>query len=271
MDTGNQNNTDFVSLVQNQVLDDHFASLRYAGIIQKALMPDSEMLKGLFRDFFVLFLPRDIVSGDFYYVLRNRQYLCIAAGDCTGHGVPGALLSILGISFLNDVLQSRTDYKANRVLNQMREKVMKALHQTGERSITMDSIDIALCIVNSDNGRMQFAGANRPLFMVRNGELTEFKPDKMTIGLAPLQEQTFTNQILETKPGDSFYLFSDGYPDQFGELTDKKFKQKSLKRIISSAAGLPMARQKEVLENTFLEWKGNTQQVDDVLVFGFQL
>jgi serine phosphatase RsbU (regulator of sigma subunit) len=270
MATDNQNIADLVLQVQNQVLDDHFASLRYAGIIQKALMPDYEMLKGLLMDFFVLFLPRDIVSGDFYYVMRNRQNICIAAGDCTGHGVPGALLSILGISFLNEILQQRSDCKANRVLNLMREKVMRALHQTGEKSVTMDSIDIALCIVDTDNDTMQYAGANRPLIMVRNGELVEFKPDKMTIGLAPLREQTFTNQIVEVFPGDSFYLFSDGFADQFGEQTDKKFKLKNLKRIISSVAGLPMALQKETIESTFMDWKGNTQQVDDVLVFGFK-
>ncbi|HOO99119.1 MAG TPA: SpoIIE family protein phosphatase [Bacteroidales bacterium] len=264
-------NSDLVSLVQNQVLDDHFASLRYAGIIQKALMPDPGILKGLLSDFFVLFLPRDIVSGDFYYVLRNRQNLCIAAGDCTGHGVPGALLSILGISFLNEIFQSRADMKANRVLNMMREKVMKALHQTGEKSGTKDSIDIGLCIVDTKSGIMQFSGANRPLIMVRNGELTEFKPDKMTIGLAPLAEHPFTNQIIETSPGDSFYLFSDGYADQFGELTDKKFKYKHLRRVILSMAGLPMELQRDALETTFMEWKGKVQQVDDVLVFGFQL
>ncbi|MCX6333247.1 MAG: SpoIIE family protein phosphatase [Bacteroidia bacterium] len=271
MPTDNQNSTDFVSLVRNQVLDDHFASLRYAGIIQKALMPDYELLKGLLKDLFMLFLPRDIVSGDFYYVMRCRQYLCIAAGDCTGHGVPGALLSILGISFLNDILQSRTDFKANRVLNQMREKVMKALHQTGEKSMAKDSIDIGLCIVDTKEMKMQFAGANRPLLMSRNDELIEFKPDKMTIGLAPLKEHPFTSQIIEICPGDSFYLFSDGYSDQFGELTDKKFKQKNLKKVISSVSGLPMAQQKETLESTFMEWKGKAQQVDDVLVFGFQL
>lgn len=270
MATDSQNITDLILQVQNQVLDDHFSSLRYAGIIQKALMPDYETLKSLLMDCFVLFLPRDIVSGDFYYVLRNRQNICIAAGDCTGHGVPGALLSILGISFLNEILQQRTDYKANRVLNLMREKIMRALHQTGEKSLTMDSIDIALCIVDTDNDCMQYAGANRPLIMVRNGELTELKPDKMTIGLAPLRELTFTNQIVEIYPGDSFYLFTDGYADQFGELTDKKFKQKNLKRVISSNAAMPMAQQKEILENTFREWKGNAQQVDDVLVFGFK-
>lgn len=227
--------------------------------------------QGLFRDFFVLFLPRDIVSGDFYYIFSNRQYTCIAAGDCTGHGVPGALLSILGISFLNEIFQSKINPKANRVLNQMREKVMKALHQTGERAGTMDSIDIGLCIIDCYSRKIQFAGANRPLIMIRNGELTEFKPDKMTIGLAPLKEHPFVNQVISTVQGDSFYMFSDGYSDQFGELTDKKFKQKHLKRVIESVAGLPMARQKEVLESTFMEWKGRTQQIDDVLVFGFQI
>jgi serine phosphatase RsbU (regulator of sigma subunit) len=266
-----QHNIDFVSLIQNQGMDDHMASLRYAGIIQKALMPDSESLRGLFKDYFVLFLPRDIVSGDFYYAFCNRQNLFIAAGDCTGHGVPGALLSILGISFLNEVVQSKIDPKANRVLNLMREKVMKALHQTGQGSVTMDSIDIALCIIDCRSGRFQYSGANRPLLRMRNGELSEFKADKMTIGLAPLAEQPFTNQIIDTLPGDSFYLFSDGFADQFGELTDKKFKHKHLKRVIVSMAGLPMAQQKKILKSTFNEWKGKTQQIDDVLIFGFQV
>ncbi len=271
MPVKDQHNIDIIALIQNQGMDDHVASLRYAGIIQKALMPDPESLRGLFKDHFVLFLPRDIVSGDFYYTFCNRQFMYIAAGDCTGHGVPGALLSILGISFLNEILQSKSDPKANRVLNLMREKVMKALHQTGERAVTKDSIDIGLCIIDCRTGKFQYSGANRPLIRMRNGELTEFKADKMTIGLAPLTEQPFTNQIIDTAPGDSFYLFSDGFADQFGELTDKKFKHKHLKRVIVSMTGFPMAQQKEILWSTFNEWKGNTQQIDDVLIFGFQL
>src|SRR5665647_43392 len=130
MTTKNQHNTDILSLIKNQKIDDHLSSLRYAGLIQKALMPDNDLLKGMFRDYFVLFLPKDIVSGDFYYAFSDRQCFCIAAGDCTGHGVPGALLSILGISFLNEILQMKNDLRANRILNLMREKVMKALHQT---------------------------------------------------------------------------------------------------------------------------------------------
>lgn len=266
-----QEESDFISLTPEQGMDDHLASLRYARIIQKALMPDPDLLKGLFKDYFVLFLPRDIVSGDFYYVLNTRQSLCIAAGDCTGHGVPGALLSILGISFLNDILRSKNDIKANRALNLMREMVMKALHQTGDRSVTKDSIDIALCIIDHSSAEFQFAGANRPMIRMRNDVLTEFKADKMTIGLAPLKEQPFLNQSIDTLPGDTFYLFSDGYSDQFGEQTDKKFKHKNLKRVIESVSGLPMIRQKKILENTFNDWKGNSQQIDDVLVFGFQL
>ena len=271
MPVRSQHNIGLVSLIQNQGMDDHLASLRYAGIIQKALMPDIESLKGQFRNYFVLFLPRDIVSGDFYYTFSNRKYTFVAAGDCTGHGVPGALLSILGISFLNEIVQSKSDPKANRILNLMREKIMKALHQTGQGAVTMDSIDIALCVIDIKSGKFQYSGANRPLLRMRGDELTEFKADKMTIGLAPLAEQSFTNQIIETLPGDSFYLFSDGFADQFGELSDKKFKYKHLKRVIVSMAGLPMAQQKKMLKSTFNDWKGMTQQIDDVLVFGFQL
>jgi len=256
---------------ENPEMVAHFASLRYAGMIQHALMPDPELLNGFLKDFFLLFLPRDIVSGDFYYAFCDKQKMCIAVGDCTGHGVPGALMSILGISFLNEIMQSGIYFKANRILNLMREKVMKALNQTGEGEETKDSIDIGLCIIDCVTGKLQFSGANRPVIMVRKGELTEFKPDKMTIGIAPLKETPFTNIYIDTMPGDSFYLFSDGFSDQFGEITDKKFKDKHFKRLIESVAVFPMAQQKEHFARAFNEWKGSVQQIDDVLVFGFQL
>jgi serine phosphatase RsbU (regulator of sigma subunit) len=257
--------------VRDQFMNDHLASLRYAGMIQHALMPNPERLRGYLRDSFIIFLPRDIVSGDFYYVFKNRKIMCIAVGDCTGHGVPGALMSILGISFLNEILQSGEGLKANRILNLMREKVMKALNQTGTYAETKDSIDIALCKVDLATGSFQYSGANRPLYMVRNGLLTEYKPDKMTIGLAAFKETPFTNNWVETLPGDSFYLFTDGFSDQFGGDSDKKYKQKHFKKLIESVSDLPMVLQKEQINNAFVEWKGDTQQVDDVLVFGFQL
>jgi serine phosphatase RsbU (regulator of sigma subunit) len=261
---------DFLSLIPDQRMNEHLSSLRYAGMIQKALMPDPAVLKVYLKDYFVLFLPRNIVSGDFYYAQCIRQKVCIAAGDCTGHGVPGALMSILGISFLNEIMQSGVNMKANRILNLMREKVMKALNQTGNSMETKDSIDIGLCLIDCLSGKLQFAGANRPLIMLRDKVLTEYKSDKMTIGIAPLREISFTNNCIDIIPGDTFYLFSDGFSDQFGELTDKKFKHKQFKQLIESVQGLSMATQKEHLESTFKEWKGNTQQIDDVLVFGFQ-
>lgn len=255
-----------------QAFDEHLSSLRYAGMIQHALMPDEEALAGILHDYFILFLPRDIVSGDFYYAFSNRDYLCIAAGDCTGHGVPGALLSILGISFLNEILQVEKCMKANRVLNMMRERIMKALHQTGEKSGTKDSIDIALCIIDQKTGEMQYAGANRPLIMIRNGELTEYKPDHMTIGLAPVEERAFKNNYINTQKGDLFYLFSDGFPDQFGEKSNKKLKNKNFRKILENASSYTdMKDQKKYLENTFFEWRGNMPQVDDVLILGFKL
>jgi serine phosphatase RsbU (regulator of sigma subunit) len=266
----NSDNPDIQSEVKEHEMDDHLASLRYAGMIQHALMPDPDVLKGCLKDYFVCFLPRDIVSGDFYYSFYNRQKMCIAVGDCTGHGVPGALMSILGISFLNEIMQNGFKLNANRVLNMMREKVMKALNQTGNSGDTKESIDIGLCIFDCSSGKMQFSGANRPLLMFRDGEMTEFKPDKMTIGVAPLQETPFTNNLIDIKAGDTFYLFSDGYSDQFGEMTNKKLKYKNFKKVIELVQMLPMVRQKEHIENSFKEWKGKIQQVDDVLVFGFQ-
>lgn len=271
MSVEKQENSGLLSLLPEQGMNDHVASLRYARMIQRALMPDPAMLKGRIKDHFIIFLPRDIVSGDFYYTFCTRHKIIIAAGDCTGHGVPGALMSILGISFLNEILQTDINLNANRILNLMREKIMKALHQTGNFHEPQDSIDIALCIIDCTNGRLQYSGANRPLIMIRNGELTEYKPDKMTLGVAPLREASFTNTCIETKQGDSFYLFTDGFADQFGEITDKKFKYKHLKRIIHSMEELPMAQQKEQLETAFNEWKGKAQQVDDVLVIGFQV
>jgi serine phosphatase RsbU (regulator of sigma subunit) len=264
-------NPELLSLLPKQGSNDHIASLRYAQMIQRALMPNPAILKGRIKDLFILFLPRDIVSGDFYYAFCTKEKMCIAAGDCTGHGVPGAFMSILGISFLNEIMQSGTNMNANRILNLMREKIMHALHQTGNSREAQDSIDIGLCLIDSATGKMQYSGANRPLIMIRNGELTEFKPDKMTLGVAPVKEASFVNNCIDTKPGDSFYLFSDGFSDQFGEVTDKKFKYKHFKRIIHSFEELPMAHQKQRLENAFNEWKGKTQQVDDVLVIGFQL
>jgi serine phosphatase RsbU (regulator of sigma subunit) len=266
-----QGSEQFDSTLFTQAMDEHLSSLRYASMIQQALLPDISLLSGVLKDNFVMYLPKDYVSGDFYYAYQNAGYTIIAAGDCTGHGVPGALLSIMGISFLNEILQSRVVPRANRILNRMREKVMEALNQKGIEMEKKDSIDIALCVYEPFRNVMQFSGANRPLIMVREGNLSEIKPDKMSIGVAPLKEVSFTNKRIEVKEGDCFYLFSDGYPDQFGEQTNKKFKYRQFRSLLQSMWGWDMQKQKEHLENTFFDWKGKSMQIDDILIFGFEI
>ncbi|HCC70121.1 MAG TPA: hypothetical protein DEQ09_03080, partial [Bacteroidales bacterium] len=228
-------------------------------------------LSNILKDHFIFYLPKDYVSGDFYYAYQDAGYTVIAAGDCTGHGVPGALLSILGISFLNEILQIRSVPRANRVLNNMREKVMDALDQRGQDCEPKDSIDIALCVYEPFRSVIQYSGANRPLIMVSGGELKEIKPDKMPIGVAPIEEVSFTNHRIEVKEGDRFYMFSDGYPDQFGEETNKKFRIQNFRHLISNVSGWSMDKQKEHIENIFYDWKGNSIQIDDVLVMGFEI
>jgi serine phosphatase RsbU (regulator of sigma subunit) len=251
--------------------NEYVASLRYASMIQQSLMPDNIMLKSYLSDYFILNRPRDIVSGDFYYAYKRNTYTYLAVGDCTGHGVPGALLSILGISLLNEIVHTLHPPKANRILNHMREKMMKALHQTGDSNEAKDSIDIALCVHNNANHTLQFAGAYRPLVILQaDGKATTIKPDKMPIGIAPLEEKAFTNHTIEIKPGNRYYLFSDGYYDQFGGKKDSKFKFRRFRELLSDIHTQPMPEQLEILEHTFNQWKGNNIQIDDVLVFGFQ-
>jgi serine phosphatase RsbU (regulator of sigma subunit) len=256
--------------VEPVVMNDYLASLRYAGVIQKSLLPLPATMDVLLSDYFVTYLPRDYVSGDFYYVYRGRSFFCVAAGDCTGHGVPGALLSILGLGFLNEIIHGQPAPKANRILNMMREKVMKALHQSGKMKETRDSIDMAICIFTYDSFEMQYSGANRPLFIVRNNELREIKPDKMPIGLAPLREDSFTNRIISFDEHDMFYLSSDGFPDQFGGADDKKYKSHRFREFLSGIAALDTKEQKQIIEKEFSDWKGNSPQIDDVMVFGFK-
>ncbi|MCD4768971.1 MAG: SpoIIE family protein phosphatase [Bacteroidales bacterium] len=263
---GNLDSVEFI-----QAMDDHLSSLRYARMIQQALMPDPLLLSAVLKDHFVIYLPKDIVSGDFYYAYQNAGYTIIAAGDCTGHGVPGALLSILGISFMNEILQVKVVPRANRILNRMREKMMNALNQRGDELEKKDSIDIALCVYEPFRGVLQYAGANRSLVMIRGGSLREYKPDKMSIGVAPLEEISFTNHRIEVKEGDNIYLFSDGYPDQFGWETNKKFKIKQFRELLLSVSGFGMKKQKEHIEKTFFEWKGRGTQIDDVTVLGFEI
>ena len=251
--------------------NEYVSGLRYARMIQCSLMPEPSAMEKILNDYFILNLPKDIVTGDFYYVHQKDKYTYLAVGDCTGHGVPGALLSILGISFLNEIIQSLSTPHANRILNIMREKVMKALHQTGQIYETKDSIDLALCIIDQEQQTMQYAGANRPLLFIRDGNLSIYQPDKMPIGVAPIIERSFSITEIELRANDLIYLFSDGYADQFGGPDDKKFKYRRFRDHLLSIQHLPLQEQYQNLTSTFNQWKGDSSQIDDVLVMGIKI
>ncbi len=258
---------DEITRQRNEIIE----SIQYAGLIQTSLLPRRKVLEKYFSENFLLYLPKNIVSGDFYWFVYKGNRLYFAVGDCTGHGVPGALMSILGLSFLNEIISSREQLQANRILNLLREMVMKALHQTGDISETKDGMDIALCIYDSEKKILQYAGANNPLYLIRGDVAIAYKPDRMPIGISGLEEKPFSNQYLDVKKGDMLYLFTDGYVDQFGGPHRKKFKYDPFKALLISIANYPAGKQQELLYETFTRWKGDLIQVDDVLVMGVRI
>ena len=245
-------------------------SLEYASSIQSALLPDIRYFRKAFPDSFIMFKPRDVVSGDFYWFSRKGNFAAVAAADCTGHGVPGAFMSILGMSFLNEMV-SKCIPQANTILNRLRENVMKALHQTGDIGEHKDGMDIALCVVDLDEMNLQFSGAFNPLYLIRDAKLIETRGDKMPIGVNAVVEKSFTNYSFKLQEGDLIYLFSDGYADQFGGPEEKKFRYRTLKELLLRLHKKPMENQKKELERIFVNWKGDLEQVDDVLIIGIKI
>lgn len=245
-------------------------SLRYASYIQQALLPTHKEFHQWFSDHFIFYLPRDIVSGDFYYINKRNEFIILAVADCTGHGVPGAFMSILGITYLNEIINSIEYFTAGTVLNHLRERIMKALCQTGDEDEQKDGLDIALCIINTKSNSLNFAGAVNPLYIVRNKQLIEVEGDFMPVGIAPEEEKPFTNRQIDLSAGDRLYLFTDGFADQFGGPDGKKFKYKPFRELILTHSSLEFKEQQQKINDVFHSWKGNLNQLDDVLVVGCQ-
>lgn len=245
-------------------------SLKYASYIQQALFPTDAEISRLLPEHFLYFQPCNVVSGDFYFISGHNEIIYLAAGDCTGHGVPGAFMSILGITVLNSILSRYNPERASLVLNQMREHVMKSLSQTGAQTEQKDGIDMAFCLINKQNHTLQFSGAFNPIYLIRNKNILEFHGDKMPVGIGSEQEKPFTNHHVDLADNDMIYLFSDGYADQFGGKEGKKFKYQPFRELLVSISDLPPEEQKKQLSNTFDGWKSNLKQLDDVLVFGFR-
>jgi len=243
------------------------ASIRYAERIQRAMLPREDT----FKDTFVLFLPKDIVSGDFYWMYDGGDWQFIAAVDCTGHGVPGAFMSIIGHNSLNKVVREYGLTRPSEIIDQMNIEVMKALLQRHEKCIN-DGMDMALVAFNKNKFTLEYAGAYNPVYVVRKGEVFVYKGDRFPIGMTTMdQEKHFANQNISIQPGDMIYMCSDGYADQFGSADGKKFKSVNVKRVLSEIWNLPMQEQKERLEKEIMDWKGDLGQVDDILVIGSKI
>lgn len=243
------------------------ASIRYAERIQRAMLPRDNTI----ADTFVLFMPKDIVSGDFYWMYDRGDIQYLAVCDCTGHGVPGAFMSIIGHNSLNKVVREYGIKKPADILDQLNTEVLKALKQRNEEIIN-DGMDMALIAFDKKNFILEFAGAYNPLYVVRDGEVILYKGDRFPIGMNAISDKKcFSNQIVDIKPGDMLYMSSDGYADQFGSPEAKKYKSGNVKKLLSEIWNLPVCEQRRRLEDEILRWKGDLPQVDDILFVGTRI
>jgi len=246
-------------------------SITYASKIQAAVLPPHELIRQYLPDHFIFFLPRDIVSGDFYWFSVNRNRVYFAAVDCTGHGVPGAFMSMLGFTMLNQIVSTNEDLTAAEILNRLREDVKEALHQKGTMNEPHDGMDLALCVLDTEEFSLQFSGARNPLYLIRHGELIQYSGDLMPIGHAgKLESRPFTNHLIQLQKDDMVYVFSDGYTDQFGGESGQKFKRSLFKKTLLSIHEEPLDVQERLLKETLDTWKLNYEQVDDILVLGIR-
>jgi serine phosphatase RsbU (regulator of sigma subunit) len=241
-------------------------SIMYAKRIQTALIPSLELFSDKLEHF-VLYKPLAIVSGDFYWVSAQGSLQVIIAADCTGHGVPGAFMSMLGVTMLNEIVNGKHILMPDQIIENLREGIIKALKQAAEEDSIKDGMDIAVCVVDFEKNILWYAGANNPLYLVRGTELIHYRADKMPVAIH-YRMTPFTLQKIDLQKGDAFYIFSDGYCDQFGGPKEKKFMSMQLRETLVAMAGKPMLNQGERLNEIFEEWRGDNPQVDDVTVIG---
>jgi len=267
-------------------------SILYAKRIQSAVLPESDYISQILPQHFILFKPRDIVSGDFYFIKQIKNITIVAVADCTGHGVPGAFMSMLGIALLNEIIASKEISTSAEVLDELRKQLKNSLQQTGQHGEQQDGMDIAFCAINIENYEMSFAGAHNPCWIFRNDELVvmsdelknydneqlithnskliTLEADRQPVGIF-LKEKPFTEHKIQLEKDDVIFVFTDGYSSQFGSEKNETFKTKRFKELLSEICQLPLAEQKQILENNFKEWKGSNEQTDDVLVVGVKI
>ena len=241
-------------------------SIMYAKRIQTALIPSLELFSDKLEHF-VLYKPLAIVSGDFYWVSAQANPQVIISADCTGHGVPGAFMSMLGVTMLNEIIIGKHILMPDQIIENLRQGIIKSLKQVAEEDSIKDGMDIAVCVVDFDKNILWYAGANSPLYLVRGRELTHYRADKMPVAIHYRMEP-FTLHKIDLQKGDAFYIFSDGYADQFGGPKQRKFMSMQLRETLVAMGGMPMLQQGERLNKIFEEWRGNSPQIDDVTLIG---
>ncbi|MFN8208062.1 MAG: SpoIIE family protein phosphatase [Bacteroidales bacterium] len=254
--------------LQNKEITD---SIQYARRIQTAVLPSDQYLSGLLPESFVFFQPRDIVSGDFYWMTHRSGKTIVAAADCTGHGVPGAFMSMLGVSFLNEIVNAEGIVTPSEILFRLRDRIKTTLSRGGQEHETKDGMDIALCALDPATSTVEYAGAFNSLYLIRNKEFTEYKADKMPISIFESRALPYTNHSFRFQPNDVIYIFSDGYMDQFGGPAGRKLMSRQFKELLISNHLQPMQKQKLLLESFIRDWIGNNAQVDDMLIIGMRI
>ena len=253
-----------------ELYTDVTASIRYAKRLQDSILPPEKQIKKYFPSSFVLFKPKDIVSGDFYWIGKQKNEFMFAAVDCTGHGVPGAFMSLVGANGLNSAFKEHKLSKPGLILDDLNRYANEALNKSADDSIR-DGMDITLCSINSKEMKLRFAGANNPVYLIRDGELEIYKTNKFAIGSFNHEEHNYENFEIDLIKGDKVYAFSDGYPDQFGGERGKKFMYKKFKELLVETVNESMENQKRKLEERLAEWMGNYEQVDDIVIFGVEI
>jgi serine phosphatase RsbU (regulator of sigma subunit)/Tfp pilus assembly protein PilF len=256
----------------NAQKDEIVSSINYAQRMQSAILPPEEYITELLNENFILYKPKDIVSGDFYWIKQVNHYIILVSADCTGHGVPGAFMSMLGISHLNEIVQNREITQPNQILNELRKQIKNSLRQSGKRDGSRDGMDLALCVIDTKANVMQYSGANNPLYIIsnKNGKtvFTEIKADPMPVGVHFSSDKSFTNHEIKLEIGDTFYIFSDGYVDQIGGASKHRFTSEKFRKLLLEIHDQPMYEQKEILEQNLNDWMGIHAQTDDILVIG---
>jgi ligand-binding sensor domain-containing protein/serine phosphatase RsbU (regulator of sigma subunit) len=246
-------------------------SIEYARHIQSAILPKDETIAPLLKDYFILYKPRDIVSGDFYWISSYGQKTIAIAADCTGHGVPGAFMSMLGVSTLNEITSNLPNLKPGEILDILREHIISTLSHTGGGDQARDGMDISMCVFDFDASSVEFAGAFNPLVLIRNKEEIVYKADKMPVGLHIGEIQSFTTTKIELQKNDCVYMFSDGYADQFGGPEGKKFKSANFRALLCEISDKPITEQRELLDSAIITWMHGQEQIDDILVMGIKI